>query len=561
VAVSASTEHTGIVDRQGHRMNADTGGLDPQGLARQAMAAAVRDHGPGILANPKQLGKVLNTLLPTSPHEVSVLVAAAKAGTSSMLGHQIAVVGPDAAVQTISGSLAQSRALEPQVSLWAVGEFARAMGCPVSDWRPAPPPQAGTTPPDPGRLDAHGEARQALATAMRDYGPGILANPSLLGNLFKDLLPDSPREASLLVAASEAGANSMLEQQVAVVGPEAAVRIVAGDLSQSRALDPQASLWAVSEIARAMGCPISEGTTGSPHQMSVTLPLVSPGGATPSPWPSTTPPAMPPPGEAGNPPQPSWAPRQNRTPWVLVALGTVVVLVTGYFGIAATAKLPPFTGTSPVAGCPSGEQFRSGQCTRTTPPPSPSPTPSSSLTQLAKVLPGYITGDSRNTCSGEHSDGYVAANESGEELCDLSANPNGDEDYVLYAGFPTASSATSYFTSLLIGNGMTAGQGDCSSLTLVTASNGSSQYCEGTYTRSAGSGTDFVFSGSPKFNLGNGNPVSGLDACSDATTVDVVGFTDPTYFTVGIAIGCSGDSNADQMINSDFTAGDLFLGS
>ena len=77
---------------------------------------------------------------------------------------------------------------------------------------------------DTGGLDPQGEARQALAAAVKDYGPGVLSNPSLLGNLFKDLLPGAPREASLLVAAAEAGASSMLEQQVAGVGPDAAVR-------------------------------------------------------------------------------------------------------------------------------------------------------------------------------------------------------------------------------------------------------------------------------------------------------------------------------------------------
>jgi hypothetical protein len=260
----------------------------------------------------------------------------------------------------------------------------------------------------------------------------------------------------------------------------------------------------------------------------------------------------------------------------LIAAVAVIVIVAGYLGIAVAAKLPPFKGSAtptPVAACPSGEQLRSGQCTRTTPTPSPtstptasasptpSPTASSSLTPLAKILPSYITGDSSSSCSSEPTGAYVATNETSEELCNLSADLSVPEDYVLYVGFPTASPATSYFGSLLSSNGMKASQGDCSSLNLVTASDSTSQYCEDTYTTSGSSGSDFVFSGSPTFDLGNSNPVSGLDMCAGATTVDVVGFTDPTYTAVGIAIGCTGASDGDQLINSDFTAGDLFLGS
>ncbi len=64
-------------------------------------------------------------------------------------------------------------------------------------------------------LDASGEARIALENAVHDYGPQVLGNPRLLCNLFKDLMPDSPREASLLVTATEAGAVAMVDQRVA----------------------------------------------------------------------------------------------------------------------------------------------------------------------------------------------------------------------------------------------------------------------------------------------------------------------------------------------------------
>ncbi len=129
-------------------------------------------------------------------------------------------------------------------------------------------------------------------------------------------------------------------------------------------------------------------------------------------------------------------------------------------------------------------------------------------------------------------------------------------------GFPTESLATTYFNSLLTGNGMKASQGSCQNLTLVTASDGSSHYCQGTYKTTgtnSNSGSYFVFTGSPSFQLGNSNAVSSLDVCSAVNSVDVLGFSDPTYSAVGLAMSCLG-TEQDQEVNSDFLAGNFFLG-
>ena len=55
------------------------------------------------------------------------------------------------------------------------------------------------------QLDVQGEAREALGTAVASYGQRVLSDPHTLGNLVADLLPDLPRERSLLVTAAEAG--------------------------------------------------------------------------------------------------------------------------------------------------------------------------------------------------------------------------------------------------------------------------------------------------------------------------------------------------------------------
>src|SRR5258708_19148966 len=55
--------------------------------------------------------------------------------------------------------------------------------------------------------DAQGEAQAALRTIVADprYGPAALSSSQTMGNVLKDLLPDAPREANVLVAASDPG--------------------------------------------------------------------------------------------------------------------------------------------------------------------------------------------------------------------------------------------------------------------------------------------------------------------------------------------------------------------
>ena len=52
--------------------------------------------------------------------------------------------------------------------------------------------------------DAQGEVQAALRTIVADprYGPTALSNAQTMTNLLKDMLPDPPRESSVLVAAA-----------------------------------------------------------------------------------------------------------------------------------------------------------------------------------------------------------------------------------------------------------------------------------------------------------------------------------------------------------------------
>jgi hypothetical protein len=124
------------------------------------------------------------------------------------------------------------------------------------------------------QLDAQGEAHEALGTAVASYGQRVLNDPHTLGNLVADLLPDLPRERSLLVTAAEAGIAAEMRQHVEErhVDPDTAAQLMARMLSERRAIDPAASLWVASEYAQALGYQVRPYTAavlpGPPQQVS-----------------------------------------------------------------------------------------------------------------------------------------------------------------------------------------------------------------------------------------------------------------------------------------------------
>jgi hypothetical protein len=103
--------------------------------------------------------------------------------------------------------------------------------------------------------DAQGEARDALRAIMADprYGPGALSNAQTMTNLLKDMLPDAPRESSVLVAASEAGVIGILQTHMSNgMDLTTASRLAAGSFESQTALTPEACHWAVGALASAL---------------------------------------------------------------------------------------------------------------------------------------------------------------------------------------------------------------------------------------------------------------------------------------------------------------------
>ena len=116
------------------------------------------------------------------------------------------------------------------------------------------------------QLDTQGEAHEALGTAVASYGQRVLSDPHTLGNLVADLLPDLPRERSLLVTGAEAGIAGEMRQHVEEqhIDPDTAVQLVARALSERRAIDPAAGMWVASEYAQALGYQVRPHTADVP---------------------------------------------------------------------------------------------------------------------------------------------------------------------------------------------------------------------------------------------------------------------------------------------------------
>jgi hypothetical protein len=103
--------------------------------------------------------------------------------------------------------------------------------------------------------DAQGEAQAALRAIVDDsrYGPTALSNAQTMTNLLKDMLPDAPRESSVLIAASEAGVADLLQSNVSQgMDVATASRLAAGSFENRTALTPEACRWAVGVLVSAL---------------------------------------------------------------------------------------------------------------------------------------------------------------------------------------------------------------------------------------------------------------------------------------------------------------------
>src|SRR5260370_38247849 len=106
--------------------------------------------------------------------------------------------------------------------------------------------------------DPRGEALNALRTIAADpqYGAEALASAQMMTNLLKDMLPDAPREANVLITAAGAGVPTALQGNLAQgMDVGTATHLAAGALAGRAARAADAGAWASSSLATARSPP------------------------------------------------------------------------------------------------------------------------------------------------------------------------------------------------------------------------------------------------------------------------------------------------------------------
>jgi hypothetical protein len=100
------------------------------------------------------------------------------------------------------------------------------------------------------------EIRAAIRSIVNDpqYGKAVLSSSQQMSSLLKDLVPDAPRETSILVAAAEADVAGSLSDHVSQgLALPAASALTARSFENISSLTPEACTWAVGEMAVALG--------------------------------------------------------------------------------------------------------------------------------------------------------------------------------------------------------------------------------------------------------------------------------------------------------------------
>ena len=128
-------------------------------------------------------------------------------------------------------------------------------------------------------LDAQGDAREALKSAVADFGQLILSDARMIRSRMSDLLPDLPRERNLLAAAAEADVAGQLFQQIQVrrLDPETAVQMVSHSFSDRMSIDLASSTWVTTEYAQALGYHVRPDAPLSPPPSPPAAATVGPG--------------------------------------------------------------------------------------------------------------------------------------------------------------------------------------------------------------------------------------------------------------------------------------------
>jgi hypothetical protein len=185
--------------------------------------------------------------------------------------------------------------------------------------------------------DPRGEADAALARIVAGFGPQVLGRADMLEGLLNDDIPQLPREAAMLTAAAQSKVGDLLAERVRHgISPEAAVALVASDMTARTAVDASGAPWAAGVFARALGYQVPG--PGTPTVTPPTLPIDQ--AQPPAPEPAA-PTVVMPGGQRGSSGEATILPPADRRPTVRPTAGAGRRLTTATAGaIAVAAPMP-----------------------------------------------------------------------------------------------------------------------------------------------------------------------------------------------------------------------------
>src|SRR5580700_4993356 len=121
--------------------------------------------------------------------------------------------------------------------------------------------------------DADGEASSALRTILADYGEVGLSSEQLMTSVLTDLMPETPREASVLVYAAKTDlAGALRQRSDQGLSPQAVVAQVAALLEDRTGLAADACTWAARAIGAAIGVVPESGAVPAGAQPPTVVP-------------------------------------------------------------------------------------------------------------------------------------------------------------------------------------------------------------------------------------------------------------------------------------------------
>jgi hypothetical protein len=149
--------------------------IDPDGQARQALRAAVAEHGPLVLSNPATLDGLSRRRLAGLPGEFILIGSAARSDVPALLRQRTATLSIEDAIQQVAATVAATHGLDQAACVWVVTEFAGALGYRPGRGTPSAanaPPSGSTDRPAPHPFGS--AAAEGMPPRRRGPSRGVL---------------------------------------------------------------------------------------------------------------------------------------------------------------------------------------------------------------------------------------------------------------------------------------------------------------------------------------------------------------------------------------------------